>query len=259
MCNSLPDQRHRPRHILLFVNPYGGKRQAMSIYNRIAKPLFLLAAIDISLIVTQRPNQVTDIVMTNYLEQYDGIVCVGGDGTFNELYNGLVRREMADTRSTMPEKQTSWALPKPRMPIGMIPGGSTNTIPYCLNGTDDVRTAVLNIVLGKVDGMDLSSVHRNAPDMELLRLYSSAMSYGYLADVTKEAEKYRHMGPKRYEYVGVKKFLKNAAYEGEIKVLLKSGSESNNWPDGNRVDNECKCLEACSRCEKAKNVSAVEA
>lgn len=237
-------QQHRPRHILMFVNPYGGKRVAMTIYNKTAKPLFQLADIDVSLVVTQRQNQVTDIIMNNYLEQYDGIVCCGGDGTFNELYNGLVRREMVQTGTS--EKQLmDLELPRPRIPIGVIPGGSTNTISYCMNGTDDIKTAVLNIVLGKVDGMDLSSVHRNDSSRELLRLYASVMSYGFLGDVSKEAEHYRSLGPKRYDYVGVKRFFKNAGYEAEIKILVgEQGS-------GNRVSEECKCLEGCERCAVA--------
>lgn len=243
-------QPHRPRHILMFVNPYGGKRVAMDIYNKLAKPLFQLAEVDVSLVVTQRQNQVTDIIMNNYLEQYDGIVCCGGDGTFNELYNGLVRREIVQA-GTSEKRLMDLELPRPKIPIGVIPGGSTNTISYCMNGTDDVKTAVLNIILGKVDGMDLSSVHRNDNSRELLRLYASVMSYGFLGDVTKEAEHYRSLGPKRYEYVGVKKFFKNSGYDAEIRILL---NEDNN-KQGDKCDLAkcCKCLENCDRCARARS------
>lgn len=243
----------RPRHILMFVNPYGGKRVAMDIYNKVAKPLFQMAEVDVSLVVTQRQNQVTDIIMNNYLEQYDGIVCCGGDGTFNELYNGLVRREIVQS-GTSEKRLMDLELPKPRIPIGVIPGGSTNTISYCMNGTDDVKTAVLNVVLGKVEGMDLSSVHRNDESRELLRLYASVMSYGFLGDVSKEAEHYRSLGPKRYDYVGFKKFLKNAGYEAEIRILVdKDDEQQNKGNNNNSVSEGCKCLENCERCAVAVN------
>lgn len=248
--NTLQDilamQPHRPRHILMFVNPYGGKRLALNVYNKVAKPLFQLAEVDVSLVVTQRQNQVTDIIMNNYLEQYDGIVCCGGDGTFNELYNGLVRREIVQSGGSTEKRLMDLDLPRPSIPIGVIPGGSTNTISYCMNGTDDVKTAVLNIILGKTDGMDLSSVHRNDSSRELLRLYASVISYGFLGDVSKEAENYRSLGPKRYDYVGVKRFFKNTGYEAEIRVLMEDQPDNNN-----REAERSKCLENCERCSVA--------
>jgi hypothetical protein len=52
---------------------------------------------------------------------------------------------------------------------------------------------------GDSTGLDLCSVHSNGT---LLRYYSSVISYGYLGDVVRDSEKFRWMGPKRYEYSG---------------------------------------------------------
>lgn len=90
-------------------------------------------------------------------------------------------------------------IPLIKKTIGIIPAGSTDTVAYCLNGTCDVRTTVLNIVLGQVDGLDLSSVSNQNG---LLKFYASVMSYGFLGDVAIESEKFRWMGPKRYDYSG---------------------------------------------------------
>lgn len=85
------------------------------------------------------------------------------------------------------------------MPIGVIPAGSTDTVAYCLNGTTDIRTTALNIALGLVDGLDLSSVSN---DNGIIKFYASVMSYGFLGDVAVESEKFRWMGSKRYDYSG---------------------------------------------------------
>lgn len=84
--------------MLLFLNPYGGKKNALALYERYAKPLFRLAGVDINLIITQRAQQIYDIVTSKsiLLDNYDGLVCCGGDGTFAELFNGLVTRTMMD-------------------------------------------------------------------------------------------------------------------------------------------------------------------
>lgn len=221
------EQNKRPKRLLLFVNPYGGKKRALHIYDGIVKPIFQLADIDASVVISQRSNQIRDFIMTQSLEHFDGIVCIGGDGTFSEVFNGIIFRaleKMGNNRlqlyfiscqSTMYTLQLCLfvflllgfdgindlnAIPEIDMPIGIIPAGSTDTVAYCLNGTCDIRTTVLNIVLGQVNGMDLASVSNQNG---LMKFYASVMSYGFLGDVAIESEKFRWMGPKRYEYSGI--------------------------------------------------------
>lgn len=46
-------------------------------------------------------------------------------------------------------------LPQPSISVGVIPGGSTDTVAYTLHGTSDVQTAVLHIILGQFLLIDL--------------------------------------------------------------------------------------------------------
>lgn len=78
------------------MNPYGGKKRALHIYNDIVKPIFQIVDIDASVVISQRSNQVRDFIMTQSLEHFDGIVCIGGDGTFSEVFNGLIFRTFKD-------------------------------------------------------------------------------------------------------------------------------------------------------------------
>lgn len=86
----------RPKRLLLFVNPYGGKKRALRIHDGMVKPIFQLAGIDASVVISQRSNQIRDFIMTQSLEHFDGIVCIGGDGTFSELFNGMILRTLKD-------------------------------------------------------------------------------------------------------------------------------------------------------------------
>lgn len=128
-------------------------------------------------------------------------------------------------------------MPRIEMPIGVIPAGSTDTVAYCLNGTTDIQTNVLNIVLGQINGLDLSSVSNQNG---LVKFYASVMSYGFLGDVAIESEKFRWMGPKRYDYSGFKKLLLNRGYEGEITMQLA--------PSDNTPAKGPACLENCQMC-----------
>ncbi|XP_035902299.1 ceramide kinase [Anopheles stephensi] len=258
LSSDLRDQ-NRPKNLLLFLNPYGGKKNALALYERFAKPLFRLAQVDINLIITQRAQQIYDIVTSKsiVLDNYDGLVCCGGDGTFAELFNGLVTRTMMDCGIDVKHPPF---LPKPNIPIGIIPAGSTDTVACCLNGTTDIKTSIIHIILGQHSGLDISAVYGadavaqdddGSPSLggkprrpELLKLFASALSYGYLGDIAYDSEKYRWMGPKRYDYSGFKKFLANRGYSAEIVVHLdRRGKQDPN--DGVR------CLDQCSRCKKA--------
>ncbi|XP_023718038.1 ceramide kinase isoform X2 [Cryptotermes secundus] len=224
----------RPKRLLLFVNPYGGKKKGLQIYEKQVKPLFVLAGIETNVIITQRQNHARDTLLNCSFDSIDGVACIGGDGTFAEVFNGLVLRTARDCG--VDHNDPDAILPKPFFRVGVIPGGSTDTMAYCFNGTTDIQTAVLYIILGDSTGLDLCSVHSNAT---LLQYFSSVISYGYLGDVVRDSEKFRWMGPKRYEYSGFKKFMANNGYEGEVTLLADSCSPSSGP----------KCMENCARCQ----------
>jgi ceramide kinase len=129
------------------VNPYGGKKKGLKIYEKQVKPLFLVAGIEVNVIITQRQNHARDILLNCSLDNIDGVACVGGDGTFSEIFNGLALRAARD--SGVDYNDPDAELPPPLLRVGVIPGGSTDTMAYCFHGTTDIQTAVLYIILGK--------------------------------------------------------------------------------------------------------------
>lgn len=135
-------------------------------------------------------------------------------------------------------------IPKPKLPVGVIPGGSTDTVAYCLHGTTDIQTSIIHIILGQRGGLDLSSVSN---ENGLMRFYASVLSYGYLGDVLLDSEKFRWMGPNRYNYSGFKKFIGNNGYDSEVQILLDDESRT-------KID-EKKCLENCERCNDFNTVN----
>ena len=82
----------RPKNLLVVINPYGGKKKARQIYLKYAAPIFKLAEIATTVIETEYANHAFEVMMQYPLDELDGVVAVGGDGVFNEIFNGLLRR-----------------------------------------------------------------------------------------------------------------------------------------------------------------------
>lgn len=92
----------------------------MQIYEKYGKPLFTLAGIEVTVNVSQRKDQIRDFVINHNLDMFDSVACVGGDGTLSELFNGMVLRECR-LKGIDPD-DISQELPKPSLPVGVIPG-----------------------------------------------------------------------------------------------------------------------------------------
>ncbi|XP_018352225.1 PREDICTED: ceramide kinase [Trachymyrmex septentrionalis] len=231
--NYLLGLTYRPRKIMLFINPTGGKKKGVKIWEKDVQPLMTIAGIETKMMVTERAGHIRDALLTADLSDLHAVVCIGGDGTFAEAFNGLITRAAKDQQ--IDPNDPDARLPSPALPVGVIPSGSTDTVAYSLHGTTDVQTAAIHIIFGDSIGLDISSVHSNRT---LLRLYASVFSYGYLGDVIRDSEKFRWMGPCRYDWSGFKKILANKGYEGEIELLS----------DPCHPAGSTRCMKNCLRC-----------
>ncbi|XP_074281838.1 ceramide kinase isoform X1 [Silene latifolia] len=263
----------RPKSLLVFVNPKSGKGNGQKIWEGVA-PIFSRAKVKAQVTVTERAGHAFDQVasMTSReLNTYDGIVAVGGDGLFNEILNGLTTSRFKGKCPPVPpdfltstEKDPSdlvfdpneapagteetscssgddvgFSIPHKWFRLGLIPGGSTDAIVICTTGVRDPTTSALHIVLGKRIGLDIAQVVRwkatNTSKVEpLVRYTASFVGYGFYGDVITESEKYRWMGPKRYDVAGTQVFLRHKSYEAEVSYLdLKYEETTQHLEEGN--------------------------
>ncbi|XP_060571680.1 ceramide kinase-like isoform X2 [Ruditapes philippinarum] len=231
---------NRPQKLVVFVNPFSGKKKAVRIYREKVLPLFELADIKVTLIETERQNHARDLVKDSLdLSDIDGLICVGGDGMFSEILNGLLNRTEQDNDV---EETCSFDPVPPDIRIGIIPAGSTNTIVYTTTGVSDVVTSTLHILIGDSIGIDVNSVN---VDDKFIRYSVTMLGYGYMGDLLKDSDSNRWMGPKRYNWSGTKKFLANNSYYGEIKFRLSPNNDSS------PID-EVKCVSGCETCYRAR-------
>uniref|UniRef100_A0A3Q3NDF2 Ceramide kinase n=1 Tax=Mastacembelus armatus TaxID=205130 RepID=A0A3Q3NDF2_9TELE len=209
----------RPKNLLVYINPYGGKRQGKRIYEQKVAPLFAQAGISTDVIVTEYANHARDHLRTDVeLKKFDGVVCVGGDGMFSEIIHGLIWRTQLDSGVDL--NCADETLVPCSLRIGIIPAGSTDCICFATVGTNDPVTSALHIIVGDSQPMDVCSVHHNNT---FLRYSVSLLGYGFYGDVLTDSERKRWMGPARYDFSGVKMFLTHHYYEGTVSYLPARG------------------------------------
>jgi YegS/Rv2252/BmrU family lipid kinase len=117
------------KRALVVINPISGKRTTKTQLFNIAR-LFSVNGLETTVYTTRCKGDATDVV-TRRGGNYDIVVCRGGDGTFNEIINGMM--------TIAPEK---------RPLLGYIPAGSTNdlarTLQIPINDNDEAIGVILN-------------------------------------------------------------------------------------------------------------------
>ena len=68
----------------------------LSIYEEEVDPIFGLCGVSTEVVVTQSFGEGRRLLLTRDLTGIDGIVVVGGDGTFGDIAQGLLERAQRD-------------------------------------------------------------------------------------------------------------------------------------------------------------------
>jgi sphingosine kinase len=134
-----------------------------------------------------------DLAKSFDLSQFDGIVCVSGDGVLVEILNGLLER--VDWKHAI------------RKPLGIIPAGTGNgmakSVLHHAGESFDIASATFLIIRGQKHALDVATVVQGQ-----VRFHSLLMlSWGLVADVDFESEKFRWMGAFRFDVQVSKLFL----------------------------------------------------
>ncbi len=124
------------KKMLFVLNPRAGMRRANKYLPDIIG-VFNQAGYQVTVHVTAAPGEATQVV-ARQADGMDLVVCCGGDGTFNEMVNGLRKGGF-------------------RVPVGYIPAGSTNDFATSLKLPTHPVEAARAIVEGSPQSYDIGT------------------------------------------------------------------------------------------------------
>lgn len=124
------------KRILFIINPYSGRNRSKKNILKVLE-IFCSADYEVTVKTTKAKDHATQIVIDN-ADRFDMIVCCGGDGTLNEVINGVMQLD---------EKKL----------IGYIPAGTTNDFASSLGLPKDLVSAAQTVIDGEPYKIDIGS------------------------------------------------------------------------------------------------------
>ncbi len=137
------------KKVLIIINPCSGTKKANKYLTDIVNTFTVNGYVSTVLTTTKRGDGT--IYAKNYAKRMDLIVCIGGDGTFNEVVAGVMASGV-------------------RVPIGYIPAGSTNDFATSLHLSKGILAAAKDIVQGEPVALDIGDFNG--------RIFSYVASFG---------------------------------------------------------------------------------
>ncbi|MBD3288415.1 YegS/Rv2252/BmrU family lipid kinase [candidate division KSB1 bacterium] len=161
--------------LLLVTNPAAGKGRGLKVSEQAAQ--FLKSHdIETQMLISNYAGHIADLMRDVYVDNYNGIVAVGGDGTLFEIINGLLK-----THSEL------------SVPLGQIPVGTGNSFIRDL-GILTLQDAYDKILAQKTRPVDVGYFTYDDGEYYFINL----LGFGFVANVAHRARKYKMFGDFSY-------------------------------------------------------------
>ena len=207
------------KNILCIVNPISGLKKSLKVYYEL-KDVIESHGFTSELLKTEYAGHAKKVVSELKLNQFNRILIFGGDGTVNEVINGLYQSDLCSF-----------------FPIGIIPTGSGNSVVH------DIDCLDYNIAIKRAlsDNIRLMDVNKAIFDNEV-RLSVSIIGWGMFSFGNVLADKLRFLGTIRYDIASVIKLLEKTLYKAKISI------------DGETSDISCAFMVGCNSIHTGKGM-----
>ncbi|CAC5410648.1 CERK [Mytilus coruscus] len=247
---KLHEVNERPTSVVIFLNPIGGSGNSESIFRKEVEPILKIANIKYELIVSATPDHAKELPASFDFSKFDVLVIMGGDGTLNDLVNGLLLKKQAAGNIDVNDRNA--ALNQLDIPISFIPAGTGNGMATITYGCVDVVTSTLHLVKG---GIQDYPVFGNFCENKLVAYSFMLSAYGLFADLIHSVDSQRWMKKLRYLIVPIWFFLFKGLRNFEAELTLEYSRKEKE--DEQKLSNPDQALETETEKMTLMNVMAL--
>jgi diacylglycerol kinase (ATP) len=190
---------------VIIVNPNAGQGAAAKVVSRLGERLRALG-IEHSLELTREPWHAADLARTAALEGYGVVVAAGGDGTANEVLNGVMEARLTGGSAVA---------------MGVIPVGRGNDFAFGAGVPLSLEPALQALAAGHQRAIDVGRVTGGLYPSG--RYFGNGVGIGFDAIAGLEAAKLRRLrGVAGYAYAALRLL---ATYSGAPLLRVVAGAE----------------------------------
>ena len=189
-------------NVLFIYNPYAGKTQIKNHLYDILN-IFSKADYNLTIVPTKKAGQAKDYIKENY-NKFDLLICSGGDGTLNEVINGL----LINKENNIPN-------------LAYIPAGSTNDFAQSIKLPKNMANAAKLICEGRPKAYDIGKFNDS--------YFVYVAAFGAFTDVSYATpqEKKNILGHFAYLIEGLKSLSSIKSYK--VKITSKEFEIEDNF------------------------------
>ena len=159
----------------MIVNPHAGKKHGIAVAERARKKLEK-HNMDVDMFISKKPGESVNIASSVNIDDYDGILAVGGDGTLFEVINGFLKNKV-----------------DVQVPIAQVPVGTGNSFTKDL-GITNMEDAIDAVLRGETRGIDIGEFNCSRGKF----FFANILGTGFVSNVAYRARKYKWLGSLSY-------------------------------------------------------------
>ncbi len=162
----------------IIINPNAGKGDAFKKWPEI-KALLRKHGLDFKYEFTEQPGQCVNIVKNRLAESYRRFICVGGDGTLNEIINAIFLQETVSPSQIF---------------VGLIPMGTGNDWKKYYNLSNEFEQVVKRIAENKAVKQDVGKIQHHVNGLKRNAYFLNVAGLGFDALVVKNTNRMKERG-----------------------------------------------------------------
>ena len=190
------------KHVLIILNPAAAKGRARLMQSKIERKLASCGA-DFEFRLTERVWHAAELAEQAAADGVDVVVSAGGDGTANEVVNGLMRA-----------REKGYSLPE----MGLFPIGRGNDFAYVLDIPKGIDAFCRLLLTGRSRPVDIGRIAGGLyPDG---RYFVNGIGVGFEPMVNMTASEFKRIGGVSSYILAMIKVLKNYPKAVDVRLTI---------------------------------------